>query len=171
MFDRPHHQRIEKLLHCFNSELLLQAECYFGGGTAIVLSLGEYRESIDVDFLCASKAGYRLLRNTVSHRGLGALLQQPVTYLREVRADFYGIRTFLEIDDVPVKVEIVSEPRNGSWTDKSVLFLGFPARPDSAACSLPATTKQRSWGVQKRCNLVRSDLHPKGELRNIEILK
>lgn len=49
MFDRPHHQRIEKLLDCFNSELLLQAECYFGGGTAIVLSLGEYWESIDVD--------------------------------------------------------------------------------------------------------------------------
>lgn len=145
MFDRPHHQRIEKLLHCFNSELLLQAECYFGGGTAIVLSLGEYRESVDVDFLCASKAGYRLLRNTVSHRGLGALLQQPVTHLREVRADFYGIRTFLEIDDVPVKVEIVSEGRISIQGEQHLVF-GVPtlSREDMYAEKLLANTDRGS---------------------------
>ncbi|GBU15177.1 hypothetical protein AwPolaro_05550 [Polaromonas sp.] len=38
MFERPHHQRIDKLLHSFNSELLQEAECFFGGGTAIVVS-------------------------------------------------------------------------------------------------------------------------------------
>lgn len=145
MFDRPHHQRIEKLLHCFNSELLLQAECYFGGGTAIVLSLGEYRESVDIDFLCASKTGYRLLRNTVNHRGLGALLQQPVTHLREVRADFYGIRTFLEIEGVPVKVEIVSEGRIRIQGEQHSLF-GVPtlAREDMYAEKLLANTDRGS---------------------------
>jgi len=111
MFERHHHQRIAKLLHCFNSELLEEAQCFFGGGTAIVLSLGEYRESVDVDFLCASKEGYRLLRNTVNQNGLGALLKIPVKHVREVRTDFYGIRTFLEIDGKPIKVEIVNEGR------------------------------------------------------------
>jgi len=110
MFNRKHHQCIAKILQAFNSGLLLETECYFGGGTAITLSLGEYRESIDIDFLCASRAGYRLLRNTVSH-DLGALLQEPVKHLREVRADRYGIRTILVMDNVPVKVEIVSEGR------------------------------------------------------------
>lgn len=111
MFDRPHHQRIAKVLHTLNSDLLSEAKCYFGGGTAIVLSLAEYRESFDIDFLCASNEGYRLLRNTVSQNGLGPLLKEPVKHLREVRADRYGIRTVLEVDGVPVKIEMVSEAR------------------------------------------------------------
>lgn len=111
MFSRPHHQCIEKLLPNFNRELLQEAQCFFGGGTAVVLLLGEYRESVDIDFLCASKQGYRLLRNTVSQNGLGALLKQPVKHLREVRADFYGIRTFLEVEGQPIKIEIVNEGR------------------------------------------------------------
>jgi apolipoprotein D and lipocalin family protein len=54
------------------------------------------------------------------------------------------------------------QPRNRSWTDKSVPFFGVPARREEAACSLPATTKQRRWGVKKGCNFVRSNLHPQG---------
>ncbi len=111
MFKRTHHQMIEKLLHCFDVEFLAAANCYFGGGTAIVLALGEYRESVDVDFLCASKLGYRALRNTVTSQGLGNLLKNPVKHLRDVRSDLYGIRTFLEIDSTPIKVEFISEGR------------------------------------------------------------
>jgi len=59
MFERPHHQRIGKILHAFNAALLHETKCYFGGGTAIVLSLDEYRESLDIDFLCASNDGYQ----------------------------------------------------------------------------------------------------------------
>ncbi|RJG02238.1 nucleotidyl transferase AbiEii/AbiGii toxin family protein [Noviherbaspirillum sedimenti] len=110
MFKRPHHQRVAKVLHAFNRDLLQEAECYFGGGTAIVLSLDEYRESVDIDFLCASNDGYRLLRNTVS-QDLGQLLTEPIKHLREVRADRYGIRTVLEVDGIPIKVEMVSEGR------------------------------------------------------------
>jgi hypothetical protein len=58
MFERAHHQRIVKVLRAFNSNILNQTQCYFGGGTAIALSLAEYRESRDVDFLCASNEGY-----------------------------------------------------------------------------------------------------------------
>jgi hypothetical protein len=111
MFDRPHHQRIARILQALNSDLLLQAECYFAGGTAIALSLAEYRESLDIDFLCASNAGYRLLRNTVTAQGLGALLNTPLPHLREVRTDRYGIRTILEVDNTPIKVEFVREDR------------------------------------------------------------
>ncbi|MEO9632426.1 MAG: nucleotidyl transferase AbiEii/AbiGii toxin family protein [Sulfitobacter sp.] len=62
MFQRKHHNDILNALRCLDGDLLLDAECYFGGGTAIVLNLGEYRESVDIDFLCASKEGYRKLR-------------------------------------------------------------------------------------------------------------
>ena len=110
MFERAHHQRIAKLLQTFDSDLLQKAECFFGGGTAITLSLGEYRESVDIDFLCASNDGYRLLRNTVSN-DLGSLLRTPVKHLREVRTDRDAIRTVLEVDGSPIKVELVRESR------------------------------------------------------------
>lgn len=125
MFDRPHHQRIAKFLASLDAEFLSQSGCYFGGGTAIALSLGEYRESVDVDFLCSSIDGYRALRNTITNASLGNILSEPVELAREVRADRYGIRTFVRVDGVPIKFEIVSEGRidiSGSMD----LLLGVP---------------------------------------------
>lgn len=111
MFKRAHHQRVATLLGALDAELLARAECFFGGGTAIVLLLGEYRESVDADFLCSSQEGYRLLREAVFHHGLAGLLRAPVKELRDVRADQYGIRTFVEIDGAPIKLEFVREAR------------------------------------------------------------
>ncbi len=111
MFDRAHHQRIQQLLDAMSAEFLQQTECFFAGGTAIALSLGEYRESVDVDFLCASQEGYRALRNTISLNTLGALFSQPISLAREVRSDRYGIRTFIKVDGVPIKFEVVREDR------------------------------------------------------------
>lgn len=111
MFDRPHHQRIARFLASLNADFLAQSGCYFGGGTAIVLSLNEYRESVDVDFLCSSIDGYRVLRNTITNASLGDILSQPVELARDVRADRYGIRTFVRVDGMPIRFEIVSERR------------------------------------------------------------
>jgi hypothetical protein len=36
-FERPHHQRISKVLQALNGPLLKEHECYFAGGTAIAL--------------------------------------------------------------------------------------------------------------------------------------
>lgn len=41
-----------------DATLLESSRCYFGGGTAIVLMYGEYRLSLDVDFLCSDVDGY-----------------------------------------------------------------------------------------------------------------
>jgi len=111
MFKRAHHNRIQTLLTALDADFLNRNGCFFGGGTAIVLALGEYRESVDIDFLCASQDGYRELRNTITNVSLGAIFARPVELAREVRADRYGIRTFLLSDGVPVKFEIVSEGR------------------------------------------------------------
>ncbi len=111
MFERPHHQRIAELLACLDAPFLLDAECYFGGGTAIALQLGEYRESVDVDFLCASTDGYRKLRQAVFTRGLDALTSTPLTALRPLRTDQYGVRTIVQVGGVPIKLELVREAR------------------------------------------------------------
>ncbi|MFZ7096649.1 nucleotidyl transferase AbiEii/AbiGii toxin family protein [Luteimonas dalianensis] len=54
MFERPHHQRIALLLGALDADLFRRLQCLFGGGTAMALRYGEYRESVDV---VASPAG------------------------------------------------------------------------------------------------------------------
>lgn len=113
MFERPHHDRVAKVLRALDSDLLSRCACYFSGGTAIVLLLGEYRESLDIDFLCASQDGYRRLRQLTFGGGLDGLLSDPsaLRILRDVRADQYGIRTQIAVDDVRIRFEIVREAR------------------------------------------------------------
>ena len=65
MPERPHHRRVERVLLSLDDTLLAQRRCYFGGGTAIALAWGEFRESIDIDFLVADAEGYRALREDV----------------------------------------------------------------------------------------------------------
>ena len=110
-YRRPRHQTVAVALAAIDGAFLDRAQCYFGGGTRIVLELGEYRESEDLDFLCSSREGYRALRATVTDRSLGAILSTPVGLAREVRADRYGIRTFLDVGGSKVKMEIVLEGR------------------------------------------------------------
>src|SRR5690554_2574336 len=113
MFRRPQHNAIATILTALDEKLLLEAECYFGGGTAIVLALDEYRESVDIRFLCPSQEGYRLLRSTVFDRGLDGLLKPgaEVAALRDMRADQYGMRTQIGVGDATVRFEIVREAR------------------------------------------------------------
>jgi hypothetical protein len=72
-FVRPRHKLVLKALRALNAETLCRAECFFCGGTRIALALHEYRESADIDFLCASRTGYRALRAAVSDRSLGEI--------------------------------------------------------------------------------------------------
>ena len=113
MYKRAHHNAIAKLLAAFNSDLLQEAECYFGGGTAIVLLMDEYRESVDIDFLCASAQGYRRLRELTFKGQMSPLLNPGahIDILRELRADQYGIRTVLDVDGTKIKFEIIREGR------------------------------------------------------------
>jgi hypothetical protein len=43
MFDRSIHQQILHILRLLNADLLKDCQAYFGGGTQLVLELGEYR--------------------------------------------------------------------------------------------------------------------------------
>ena len=52
---RPRRRAVLVALGAFDAGFLERAQCYFGGGTRIVLRLSEYRESADVDFLCSNR--------------------------------------------------------------------------------------------------------------------
>lgn len=62
-FARPRHRLVWRTLEALDRDFLAEARCRFAGGTRIVLALDEYRESVDVDFLCADVAGYRAIRS------------------------------------------------------------------------------------------------------------
>ena len=110
-FRRPWHRLVWRVLESLNSGLLAATKCYFGGGTRIAMELGEFRESVDVGFQCSDRDGYRTLRNTIGHNTLGDIVSSDCDLVREVRADLYGIRTFLRVDERPIKFEIISEGR------------------------------------------------------------
>lgn len=110
-FQRPQHQIIARLLRAMDAGLFLGARCWFGGGTAIVMTHGEYRLSLDVDFLCADRDGYRELRNLAVEKGVQAFFSEAIEPLRDLRADQYGIRTAFSFQGQPIKFEIVREAR------------------------------------------------------------
>ncbi len=114
MFERTGHRHIARVLEALDPPTFETNHCWFGGGTAIALSSGEYRESIDIDFLVSDLAGYRTLRQRCTGRdGIRAVTREAITLetVRDVRADQYGIRTWLAVDDVEIKLEIVHEAR------------------------------------------------------------
>ena len=103
------------MLLALDAEMLREHRCYFGGGTAIVLRHGEYRESVDMDFLISDIGLYRSLRQILQTReGLERLLgvgRGPLSSVPEIRADQYGIRTRLPVSDSLIKFEVVFEAR------------------------------------------------------------
>ncbi len=115
MFERPRHRWVAYALSALNGPLLRENKCLFAGDTVIALRYGEYRESVDIDFLVSDVACYRNLRQLLTGtKGIAAIVREdaePLMQFREVRADQYGIRTALQVADQPIKFEIVLEGR------------------------------------------------------------
>jgi hypothetical protein len=114
LFEREHHRAVALVLQALRPDVLAQCNCWFGGGTAMALRYGEYRESIDVDFLVSDRSGYRELRQMLGGTaGLGPIVREGMTLplAREVRTDQYGIRTQVKSGSAAVKFEIVLEGR------------------------------------------------------------
>jgi hypothetical protein len=138
LFEREHHRRIATVLEALDADVLLANRCLFGGGTAIALRYGEYRESIDIDFLVSDLEGYRALRQRLSgpagmraiERPRSARAKAAFDQVREVRADQYGVRTMLQVDGFNIKFEVVLEGR----------ITLDPPGPDDRICGVAALT-------------------------------
>jgi hypothetical protein len=146
MFSRPHHQRIAKVLESLDADLLKEYNCLFAGGTAIALRYGEYRESVDMDFLVSDLSSYRYLRNLVREQGLQALMRASGAdqlQTTDIRSDQYGIRTKVFVQEKPIKFEIVLEGRMGlakPGKKDSILGVATLTTLDMAASKLLANS-------------------------------
>lgn len=107
-YNLQHHQIIESALRNFNADFFCENNIIFGGGTRIALELDEYRESVDIDFLCPNKDSYRAVRGTVDNIGLHQLVLTEFEYIREIRADRDAVRTVIKHGAENVKLEFVS---------------------------------------------------------------
>jgi hypothetical protein len=150
LFEREHHRRVASVLQALDARLLHAHQCLFGGGTALALRYGEYRESVDIDFLVSHREGYRALRQLLSGKaGLQAICRAGIdpaplfTQSREVRADQYGIRTMLRVADAEIKFEIVLEARitlDAPGADDLVCGVATLTPLDAAASKLLANS-------------------------------
>ena len=114
MVEREHHRNVALVLQSLDPLALSQRHCYFGGGTAMALRYGEYRESVDIDFLVSDLAGYRELRQILGgSQGLAPLVRpgMQLDLARELRADQYGLRTHVRCGNALIKFEVVLEGR------------------------------------------------------------
>jgi len=115
MFQREEHQAVLRVLGALDADLLDRHKVGFGGGTRLVLELGEYRLSHDVDFLCSDVRAFAELRNLARQGGPERLFHQEgltgIEFPRELRADQYGIRFPLIAGGLPIKLEIIQEGR------------------------------------------------------------
>lgn len=115
MFERLHHRRVAQVLLALDGGRLDAMQCRFGGGTAIALRWGEFRESVDMDFLVSDAEAYRELRQCLAGADdLAPLLRAgvaPIRLLRPWRIDQCGILTVLQVESSEIKFEIVREAR------------------------------------------------------------
>lgn len=152
MFERPHHQRIAQILLALNRPLLQEHHCLFGGGTAVALKHGEYRESVDIDFLVSDVDGYRGLRLllTQPQTGISAILRKDAKSLaqaREIRTDQHGIRTMLLVADRQIKFEIILEGRiklDAPGKDDEICGIKTLSPLDMVAVKLLANSDRRA---------------------------
>ena len=107
---RQCHVNALRVLEMADPEFMERTNCFFAGGTRLALELGEHRSSTGVDFMCFEADGWRAIRSSgVTSMSLGAIFKTTPKLLREVRAGRDAIRTFVEINGMPVKLEIIRE--------------------------------------------------------------
>ena len=99
---------IHKALLQFDKAFLLDNKVLFGGDTRIAMELDEFRESVDIDFVCPSIESYRAVRSAVSSFSFGNQVTGELELIREIRADLYSVRTVIKVDDTPIKLEVIT---------------------------------------------------------------
>ena len=178
MFERPHHRSIASVLQTLDAEKLAGYACMFGGGTAIALAYGEYRESVDIAFVVSSLPHYRQLRQLLTgSSGINALLRpgMALEQTRELRADQYGLRTLVKVDGVQIKLEIILEGRItlGAPLDAdNICGVATLTALDKATCKLLANSDRwRDDAVMSRDLIDLAMMQPKPALLAAAITK
>lgn len=133
MFKREHHKLVAEILEALDAEALREHGCYFGGGTAMTMRYGEYRKSMDIDFMVSDEAGYRWIRQALGDvQGLTAISKKgtQLETARDFRTTPYSVSTKVLAGATKLKFEVVREAR---------IKLDAPG-PQDTICGIPCLT-------------------------------
>lgn len=136
---RRHNDILELIQNHLNTELLEQNNFYFGGGTLCSMKYGEYRESVDVDFLSSDRNGVAALK-LIGER----IIDLP--HIRNPKIDKDGIRLWCEFKGEPFKIEMVYESRIALDTPEYFYNILSLNSTDLMACKLLANS-DRSYNM------------------------
>ncbi len=177
MYEIAHHQTIDSVLKYFNADYLCNNNIIFGGGTLIALMIDEYRESVDVDFLCPDTDSYRAVRSQVTNVSLGDLVLRDFNYVREISSGRDAVRTIIELDNVKIKLEFVgfSDYKLGSSQPNNEFPVPFLDIPSCFSTKLLANADRQGdvpykdifdliamylhWGEIPDCSWLEADRH------------
>jgi len=143
MFRREHHQRIARALGRIKIENLVKCGCLFGGGTALVLQPGEYRESVDIDFLCGSIHDYGRIRRGIFDEGNTFLFREGTKLSRELIQGRSEMRASIDLEDGSriLKFEILTEG-----------YLNGLLPSETEVCDVPCLNPQDSMATKLMAN-------------------
>ena len=143
MFRREHHQRIARALGLIKIENLVKCGCLFGGGTARVLQPGEYRDSVDIDFLCGSIPDYGRIRRGIFDEGNTFLFREGTKLSRELIQGRSEMRASIDLEDGsrPLKFEILTEG-----------YLNGLLPSETEVCDVPCLNPQDSMATKLMAN-------------------
>lgn len=160
MFERPHHQRIAQVLNSLNDPLLRENNCLFGGGTAIALRHGEYRESVDIDYLVSDISSYSNLRHLLTGtQGITALLREnPAPFVQGRDSDRWNDDGVFNRDIIDLAMMSPSIALLRSATAKAESAYGPAIRRD-LGYALDRMQKRQDW--LERCMTVMAITLPK----------
>ena len=147
MFELDHHQKVISILKALRSDFLIGISAYFGGGTLLTLSYGEYRWSNDIDFICPVGEGYRMLRSEIYDKNYQAVFRDfsDIILPGKIKADQYGVRFLVRVEDVPIKFEIVAEARISLQAAKFHSWSDVPCLSFTDACAEKLLSNSDRW--------------------------
>ncbi len=147
MFKLDHHNKILTILKAMNAPFLEEIGAFFGGGTLLTLSHGEYRWSKDIDFICPVSDGYRELRKAINQKGFHALFSnaEGLAFPRDLKADQYGVRFGVKLQNIVVKVEVVAEARITLGPPEFHQWCKVPCLNFDDACSEKLLSNADRW--------------------------
>jgi len=176
MFKLEHHQKVITILKAIRSNFFTEISAYFGGGTLLTLSYGEYRRSKDIDFICPVGDGYRMLRSEIYDKNYKAIFKDfsHITLPREMKVDQYGIRFVVKVEDIPIKFEIVAEARISLQPAEYHEWSDVPCLSFTDSCSEKLLSNSDRWAdraVESRDLIDLSILRLQSEIPKNSIIK
>lgn len=106
-FNISRHNKINNLIHNhLNTRLIEENKFYFGGGTLCSMKYGEYRESVDIDFLTCDRNGMINMR-----LGENLISELPLWKGKQIKSDKDGIRFWVDFRGEAYKIEFIFESR------------------------------------------------------------